>query len=461
MKGIEKVFTLKIVSLLVAILFFLNSTAYSVSTADITHLRKPLDFNLDIRERHSVIKRIKAFFTKKPSLVSVASEEPWNNCGRDLQDAIMAIRQLEKKYGKGCIVIYGGIPRKLLLNERIDKGVTKRGDADVDILVGTEKERSDEKDEILYEFERLLGLTEGSIFKGKAFVNKLAIEYLGYYNLGSRKIRPKKRFEQFINKIQISFNTMWMTSDLEVIDMHGGKEDLEKGIIRFVGSNPRKYVNHLTILRAIRFKHQFGFEYEENTKNLIENFFKNLKFYEEGKRWESWLKEACLYCDYIKAQEEQNYENLASYMKYKLKIIKKRYKHEPFIPFGFVLPRIYKDIEEKNISEDTITDFKTLLGYVEAKTEGTDVEVDLRAVAKSKGLRNDAFYIGGSIRNIITNAIDPAAAVQELKDIGFGKIMEASGINIDSVLQEWLDMRKSVDCTLQRLLPKGQSETYL
>jgi hypothetical protein len=61
MKGIEKVFTLKIVSLLVAILFFLNSTAYSIGTSYITHLRKPLDFDLDNKKGISVVNRLKTF----------------------------------------------------------------------------------------------------------------------------------------------------------------------------------------------------------------------------------------------------------------------------------------------------------------------------------------------------------------------------------------------------------------
>ena len=55
-----------------------------------------------------------------------------------------------------------------------------------------------------------------------------------------------------------------------IIDLHDGIGDLQKGIIRCVGNaNARFREDPLRILRAIRFAARFGFEIEESTKKAM------------------------------------------------------------------------------------------------------------------------------------------------------------------------------------------------
>ncbi len=62
------------------------------------------------------------------------------------------------------------------------------------------------------------------------------------------------------------------------IDLFGGMEDLNKGLIRCVGSAEERFdEDALRILRAIRFSAQLGFTIEEHTLNAIEAKAENLK----------------------------------------------------------------------------------------------------------------------------------------------------------------------------------------
>ncbi len=68
----------------------------------------------------------------------------------------------------------------------------------------------------------------------------------------------------------------------KVHDFVGGQQDIEKGIVRFIGDpHERVKEDHLRLLRGVRFKNNFGFEYDAQTKkafqelaNLIDNVSK-------------------------------------------------------------------------------------------------------------------------------------------------------------------------------------------
>lgn len=64
----------------------------------------------------------------------------------------------------------------------------------------------------------------------------------------------------------------------EIIDFVGGREDLEKGIIRFIG-NPQERIDEdrLRILRAIRFTAKFNFTFDQKTSNAIYNNAERIK----------------------------------------------------------------------------------------------------------------------------------------------------------------------------------------
>ncbi len=56
----------------------------------------------------------------------------------------------------------------------------------------------------------------------------------------------------------------------KVIDYVGGQKDIKNKIIRFIGEpHERVKEDHLRLLRAVRFKNNFGFEYDKQTRNAI------------------------------------------------------------------------------------------------------------------------------------------------------------------------------------------------
>ena len=56
----------------------------------------------------------------------------------------------------------------------------------------------------------------------------------------------------------------------KVLDYVGGQKDIKNKIIRFVGeAHERIKEDHLRLLRGIRFKNNFGFEYDHNTETAI------------------------------------------------------------------------------------------------------------------------------------------------------------------------------------------------
>lgn len=68
-----------------------------------------------------------------------------------------------------------------------------------------------------------------------------------------------------------TINAMALGDDLSVIDPFGGREDLERRLIRAVGDPMRRFSEDaLRILRGVRFAAQLGFQLEENTAAAME-----------------------------------------------------------------------------------------------------------------------------------------------------------------------------------------------
>lgn len=63
----------------------------------------------------------------------------------------------------------------------------------------------------------------------------------------------------------------------QVIDLVGGREDLQKKIIRTIGDPEKRFLeDHLRLMRAIRFAVQLGFEIESATFAAIKKHAKKL-----------------------------------------------------------------------------------------------------------------------------------------------------------------------------------------
>lgn len=73
-----------------------------------------------------------------------------------------------------------------------------------------------------------------------------------------------------LKRRDFTINAMAMSRNREIIDLFGGKEDLENGVIRAVGEPVERFKEDaLRMLRAIRFSSQLGFTIEQRTFQAI------------------------------------------------------------------------------------------------------------------------------------------------------------------------------------------------
>ena len=82
-----------------------------------------------------------------------------------------------------------------------------------------------------------------------------------------------RRLADDLSRRDFTVNAMAYSEKTGLVDLFGGKEDIENGVIRCVGDPDRRFdEDALRILRALRFSSKLGFVIEENTKKSI---FKN------------------------------------------------------------------------------------------------------------------------------------------------------------------------------------------
>ncbi|KGR74160.1 CCA tRNA nucleotidyltransferase [Ureibacillus sinduriensis] len=80
-----------------------------------------------------------------------------------------------------------------------------------------------------------------------------------------------RNLEEDLQRRDFTINAMAFTKEGTIIDLYGGKEDIDKKIIRAVGDpNVRFREDALRMLRAIRFGAQLGFSIEEGTLKAIQ-----------------------------------------------------------------------------------------------------------------------------------------------------------------------------------------------
>ena len=98
--------------------------------------------------------------------------------------------------------------------------------------------------------------------------------------------------EKDVMRRDIPFNAMFYDLDKkEIVDLVGGREDLEKGITRFVGDpDIRIEEDALRILRSIRFTSRYGFVISEDTKKSIKKNKNKLSIITKERIWEEFKK---------------------------------------------------------------------------------------------------------------------------------------------------------------------------
>jgi len=76
--------------------------------------------------------------------------------------------------------------------------------------------------------------------------------------------------EDDLSRRDFTINAMAIDPQGNIVDLFGGKEDLDRKLIRCVGDPETRFrEDALRILRAIRFSAQLGFKIEENTRRAI------------------------------------------------------------------------------------------------------------------------------------------------------------------------------------------------
>lgn len=81
-----------------------------------------------------------------------------------------------------------------------------------------------------------------------------------------------------LRRRDFTVNAMAYSEKTGLVDLFGGKRDLEAGIIRAVGDARERFSEDaLRILRALRFSAKFGYEIEESTRDAIKSMAPALK----------------------------------------------------------------------------------------------------------------------------------------------------------------------------------------
>ena len=84
--------------------------------------------------------------------------------------------------------------------------------------------------------------------------------------------------EEDLKRRDFTINAMAYNEQSGLIDIFGGMQDIEQGVIRCVGNAEERFTEDaLRMLRAVRFSAQLGYQIEENTKCAIHKLAPNLQ----------------------------------------------------------------------------------------------------------------------------------------------------------------------------------------
>ena len=100
--------------------------------------------------------------------------------------------------------------------------------------------------------------------------------------------------EQDLERRDFTINAMCLDKDGNIVDLHGGMDDLQNRIIRTVGDPEKRFSEDaLRILRAIRFKAQLDFSIEEETDRQIHLLKDTLDYISPERKKEELLHLLC------------------------------------------------------------------------------------------------------------------------------------------------------------------------
>ncbi len=180
-------------------------------------------------------------------------------------------KKLSSDFEKHGFLLYlvGGTVRDYLLGKELD---------DMDLVTdATPNEMKEFLNNADYTFEKY-GSVKLKIEDTKFDITTLRKEdgYSDYRH--PSKICFTKSIKEDVFRRDITINAMYMNDKLEVIDLVGGRKDIDKKVIRMIGK-PLKRINEdpLRIIRVYRFQLETGFEIEKELKEVLEHNFSKAK----------------------------------------------------------------------------------------------------------------------------------------------------------------------------------------
>ena len=180
-------------------------------------------------------------------------------------------KKLSSDFEKHGFLLYlvGGTVRDYLLGKELD---------DMDLVTdATPSEMKEFLNNADYTFEKY-GSVKLKIEDTKFDITTLRKEdgYSDYRH--PSKICFTKSIKEDVFRRDITINAMYMNDKLEVIDLVGGRKDIDKKVIRMIGK-PLKRINEdpLRIIRVYRFQLETGFEIEKELKEVLEHNFSKTK----------------------------------------------------------------------------------------------------------------------------------------------------------------------------------------
>ena len=85
-------------------------------------------------------------------------------------------------------------------------------------------------------------------------------------------LQPTKTLEEDVKRRDFTINAMAMKSDGTIIDLVGGRQDIEDGIIRTVGKPSSRFAEDpVRMIRAVRFATRYQFTMESATRKALLN----------------------------------------------------------------------------------------------------------------------------------------------------------------------------------------------
>lgn len=93
-----------------------------------------------------------------------------------------------------------------------------------------------------------------------------------------REVTFTASLEEDLKRRDFTINAMAYNEETGLVDIFGGMQDIEQGVIRCVGDAEERFTEDaLRMLRAVRFSAQLGYRIEEATKSAIRNLAPNLQ----------------------------------------------------------------------------------------------------------------------------------------------------------------------------------------